>query len=134
VSTSFNMNELRKSVPVNTYGKYIFAGCTPSECFCRSSWRPTWHHHHAHRPRYAPAQLATNLVDVTRYNYSLTRFSSAATPDDVVSIAGGLGAHVQYYVSANYQEPGHHADFNALQPARVGRPALTDWGQGVGGG
>jgi len=72
-STSFNVNELRKGVPVNTYGKqfgfpglglYPIAGITQTQINANPGLTTIG------IPRDGTTtQLATNLVDVQRYNY-----------------------------------------------------------------
>jgi TonB-linked SusC/RagA family outer membrane protein len=105
VSTSFNMNELRKSVPVNTYGKQFgFAGLrlypigapTAAQLAANPGVTTT----NITRAG-AVTPLATNLVDVTRYNYFDQIFRTGYGTDDAVSVSGG-SERTQYYVSANY--------------------------------
>ncbi|WP_310396438.1 SusC/RagA family TonB-linked outer membrane protein [Hymenobacter sp.] len=126
VSTSFNMNELRKSVPVNTTGKQFGAdgfiarnanGTLSPSIFrlytISSAGTPGSSGTIASNPANtfltttgitragATTQLATNLVDVTRYNYFDEIFRRGYGTDNAVSIAGG-SERTQYYVSANY--------------------------------
>ena len=107
VSTSFNMNELRKSVPVNLTGKqfgftglrlYTIGGVTPTQIAANPGITTTGI---TRANSAAPTQLATNLVDVTRYNYFDEIFQRGYGTDNAVSIAGG-SERTQYYVSANY--------------------------------
>ncbi|MFD2570871.1 SusC/RagA family TonB-linked outer membrane protein [Spirosoma soli] len=107
-STSFNSNELRKSVPVNTYGKqfgfpglrlYTISGVTPAQVAANPGTTLT------------PAPgiyrdgtytlLATNLVDVTRYNYFDQIFRTGTGTDNNLSITGGSD-NTQYYVSLGF--------------------------------
>ena len=105
VSTSFNMNELRKSVPVNMYGKQFgFAGLRLYTIGGVSAAQITANPGTTTTPitrGTATAQLANNLVDVTRYNYFDEIFRRGYGTDNAVSIAGG-SERTQYYVSANY--------------------------------
>ncbi|GAB2846554.1 TonB-dependent receptor [Hymenobacter ruber] len=105
VSTSFNMNELRKSVPVNTYGKQFgFAGLrlytigapTAAQLAANPNVTTTTINRAG-----TPNLLATNLVDVTRYNYFDQIFRTGYGTDNAVSVSGG-SERTQYYVSANY--------------------------------
>ena len=104
-STAFNVNELRKSVPVNTYGKqfgyaalrlYPIGGISAAQI--------------ASNPGVTTAgifrdgtttQLATNLVDVQRYNYFDQIFRTGYGTDNSISISGGR-ENTQYYVSFGY--------------------------------
>ena len=105
VSTSLTMNELRKSVPVNTYGKqfgfaglrlYPIAGVSAAQVAANPGTTTT-----GITRAGATTQLATNLVDVPRYNYFDEIFRRGYGTDNAVSIAGG-SENTQYYVSANY--------------------------------
>ncbi|SHK97409.1 TonB-linked outer membrane protein, SusC/RagA family [Hymenobacter psychrotolerans DSM 18569] len=103
--SSFNVNELRKSVPVNTYGKQFgFAGLrlytigapTAQELTNNPGTTTT-----GITRAGATAQLATNLVDVPRYNYFDEIFRTGYGTDNGVSIAGGA-ERTQYLVSVGY--------------------------------
>ncbi|WP_210518507.1 SusC/RagA family TonB-linked outer membrane protein [Hymenobacter terricola] len=105
VSTSFNINELRKSVPVNTYGKqfgfaglrlYTIGGISAAQIAANPGTTTT----NITRAG-ATTALASNLVDVPRYNYFDQIFRTGNGTDDGASIAGG-SENTQYYVSANY--------------------------------
>ena len=101
-TTSFNVNELRKSVPVNTYGKQFgFAGLRLYPIAGTSA---------AAAPGVTTVgifrdgtttQLASNLVDVTRYNYFDQIFRTGTGTDNSLSISGGR-ENTQYYVSFGY--------------------------------
>jgi TonB-linked SusC/RagA family outer membrane protein len=123
VSTSFNMNELRKSVPVNTYGKQFgannFVGIDPQGRPVPSVFRlytitgtnaasglgsnpaNTFLTTVPITRAGATTPLASNLVDVTRYDYFKEIFRTGYGTDNSASIAGG-SERTQYYVSANY--------------------------------
>ncbi|GAB3490149.1 TonB-dependent receptor [Spirosoma knui] len=104
-STSFNVNELRKGVPVNTYGKqfgfpgfrlYTISGITPAQLTANPGVTTTDIYRDG---TYTP--LATNLVDVTRYNYFDQIFRTGTGTDNNLSVTGG-NDNTQYYVSAGY--------------------------------
>jgi len=104
-STSFNVNELRKMVPVNTYGKQFgFAGLRLYPIGAISAAQI------AANPGTttvgifrdgATTPLATNLVDVTRYNYFDQIFRTGTGTDNNLSVNGG-NDNTQYYVSLGY--------------------------------
>ncbi|AII53084.1 SusC/RagA family TonB-linked outer membrane protein [Hymenobacter sp. APR13] len=105
VYTSFNINELRKSLPVNTYGKQFgFAGLrlytigapTPQQLAANPGTTTT-----GITRAGATTQLATNLVDVPRYDYFNDIFRTGYGTDNGVSVAGGA-ERTQYLVSAGY--------------------------------
>jgi TonB-linked SusC/RagA family outer membrane protein len=105
VSTSFNVNELRKSVPVNTYGKQfgfaslrLFTIGTPTAAQLTAN--PGVTQTGIYRDG-TTSQLATNLVDVTRYNYFDQIFRTGYGTDNSISISGGRD-NTQYYLSASY--------------------------------
>ena len=114
VSTSLNINELRRSVPVNLYGKqfgsvglrlYNIGALTD-----RQVGFPTG------TPTYTPlpgetftrleragagGTLRTNLVDVTRYNYFDQIFQTGYGTDNSVIVSGG-SERTQYLFSLGY--------------------------------
>ena len=105
VYTSVNVNELRKSVPVNTYGKqfgyaglrlYTIGAVSPAQIAANPGTTTT-----TITRANQPTALASNLVDVTRYNYYDEIFQKGYGTDDGVSIAGG-SERTTYFVSANY--------------------------------
>ncbi len=143
-STSFNVNELRKGVPVNTYGKQFgFAGLRlypiggvsdadltvnpttgktpytlqPNETFLRVYRDGVY------------TNLRTDLVDGTRYNYFDQIFRTATGTDNNLSVTGG-NDNTQYYVSAGYLKNGgiiKDTDFTRYSlRARVDQ-RLTNW-------
>ncbi|MGI4865916.1 MAG: SusC/RagA family TonB-linked outer membrane protein [Janthinobacterium lividum] len=100
VSTSFQLNELRHMVPVNTYGKQFgYAGLRlyPIGAPAANPGVTTIGITRAG----ATTQLATNEVDVTRYNYFDQIFRTGHGTDNSASIAGGSD-RTQYYVSVAY--------------------------------
>jgi TonB-dependent SusC/RagA subfamily outer membrane receptor len=104
VSTSVSVNELRKSVPVNTYGKQFgFAGLRLYTIGGISTGQITANPGTTTTPitrANVTTQLANNLVDVPRYNYFDQIFQKGYGTDNAVSISGG-SERTQYYVSAN---------------------------------
>ncbi len=95
VSTSVNMNQLRKKVYISTFGKQF--GTTDLRL-------------HTINP--APAsvtetvtvlgrKLANNLVDVTRYDYQDEVFQDGMGTDNSVSVKGGK-ENTKYYASFGY--------------------------------
>ena len=101
-TTSFNVNELRKSVPVNTYGKQFgFAGLRLYPIAATSTGAAPGVTTVGIYRDGATAQLANNLVDVTRYNYFNEIFRTGTGTDNNVSISGGR-ENTQYYVSFGY--------------------------------
>ncbi|GAB3871893.1 TonB-dependent receptor [Hymenobacter segetis] len=148
VSTSFNMNELRKSVPVNTYGKqfgadnftaldnlgrpvpsvfrlYTIGSAAPIASNPANTFLTTVPITRAG----TTTPLASNLIDVTRYNYFDQIFRTGYGTDNAVSVSGG-SERTQYYVSANYlKNEGiiKGTDFTRYNlRARVDQ-RLTDW-------
>ncbi len=104
-TTSFNVNELRKSVPVNTYGKqfgfaalrlYPIGGISAAQIAANPGVTTTGVYRDG-----ATTQLATNLVDVQRYNYFDQIFRTSYGTDNNLSISGGRD-NTQYYVSLGY--------------------------------
>ncbi|TFZ67156.1 SusC/RagA family TonB-linked outer membrane protein [Hymenobacter sp. UV11] len=101
-STSFQLNELRHMVPVNTYGKQFgYAGLRlytiGAPAVAANPGTTTTGITRAG----VTTQLATNLVDVTRYNYFDQIFQKGYGTDDAVSVAGG-SERTQYYFSLGY--------------------------------
>ena len=104
-STSFQVNELRKSVPVNTYGKqfgfealrlYPIAGISAAQIAANPGTTTVGIFRDG-----STTQLANNLVDVTRYNYFDQIFRTGTGTDNSISVSGGRD-NTQYYVSFGY--------------------------------
>ncbi|MDO7849471.1 SusC/RagA family TonB-linked outer membrane protein [Hymenobacter sp. M29] len=136
VSTSVTMNELRKSVPVNTYGKqfgfaglrlYTIGGISAAQIAANpgTTTTPVLRGD----PANAPTPLASNLVNVPRYNYFDQIFRRGYGTDNSVSLSGG-SERTQYYISAAYlRNEGiiKGTDFTRYNlRARVDQ-RLTDW-------
>jgi TonB-linked SusC/RagA family outer membrane protein len=128
VSTSFQINELRHMVPVNTYGKQFgYAGLRLYTIGVPAA-APGVTTVGINRAN-VTTQLATNEVDVTRYNYFDQIFRKGYGTDDAVSVAGG-SERTQYYFSLGYlknQGIIKGTDFTRYNlRARVDQ-RLTDW-------
>ncbi|SFE62463.1 TonB-linked outer membrane protein, SusC/RagA family [Spirosoma endophyticum] len=104
-STSFNINELRKGVPINTYGKqfgfaslrlYPIGVVSDAQVAANPGTTTTGIYRDG-----TTSQLATNLVDVQRYNYFDQIFRTGYGTDNNLSISGGRD-NTQYYVSFGY--------------------------------
>ncbi len=104
-STSFNSNELRKGVPVNTYGKqfgfaalrlYTIGGVSAAQIAANPGTTTTSIFRDG-----TNTNLASNLVDVTRYNYFDQIFQTGTGTDNNLSVNGG-NDNTQYYVSGGY--------------------------------
>jgi TonB-linked SusC/RagA family outer membrane protein len=105
-STSFSTNELRKKVYVSTYGKQFgFAGLRLHTIGAISAAQiaanPGTTTVGINRNGEANTNLATNLVDVTRYDYQDQIFRTGMGNDNNLSISGG-SEKTQYFVSMNY--------------------------------
>ncbi len=106
-STSVSMNELRKGVFISTYGKQFgFAGLRLHTIGAPSAAQI------AANPGVTTTSivrdgvagvLATNLVDVTRYNYFDQIFRTAYGTDNSLSVSGG-NEKTQYYASLSYMK------------------------------
>ncbi|HEX8326527.1 MAG TPA: carboxypeptidase-like regulatory domain-containing protein [Hymenobacter sp.] len=103
--SSFTINELRKSVPVNTYGKqfgfeslrlYTIGAPTPAQLTANPGTTTIGINRAG-----STTQLATNLVDVQRYDYFNEIFRTGYGTDNGVSLAGG-SERTQYYMSLGY--------------------------------
>jgi TonB-linked SusC/RagA family outer membrane protein len=105
-STSFNMNELRQKVPITTYGKQFgYAGLRLHPIGAVTQAVAT-----ANNATITPitrdgavTNLATNLVDVTRYDYQDLIFQKGMGTDNNLSVAGGTDK-THYYASASYMQ------------------------------
>ena len=104
-TTSFNINELRKGVPVNTYGKqfgfaalrlYPIGVISAAQIAANPGVTTVGIYRDG-----ATSQLASNLVDVQRYNYFDQIFRTGYGTDNNLSVSGGRD-NTQYYVSFGY--------------------------------
>ena len=132
-STSVNMSELRKGVFISTYGKQFgFAGLRLHTIGAVSAAQV------AANPGTTttsivrdgvPGVLATNLVDVTRYNYFDQIFRTAYGTDNSLSISGG-NDKTQYYASLSYMKNEgivKGADFSRYSLRLRVDQRLADW-------
>lgn len=104
-TASASVNELRKSVPLGTYNKQFgfaglrlhpIGGVSPAQIAANPGVTTV----NIIRDG-APTALATNLVDVTRYNYFDQIFRTGYGTDNTISVAGGR-ENTSYYVSFGY--------------------------------
>ncbi|WP_028522366.1 SusC/RagA family TonB-linked outer membrane protein [Runella limosa] len=106
-TTSFSSNELRKGVFISTLGKQFgfkdlrlhTIGVISA---AQSAANPTMTTTGIVRDG-ATSLLASNLVDVTRYNYFDQIFRTGFGNDNTLSISGGTD-RTQYFVSASYMK------------------------------
>lgn len=99
-STSVNVNELRKKVYISTYGKQFGSaalrlhtiGAAPAGVESVGIVRDG-----------VTTKLATNLVDVTRYDYQDNIFQTGYGNDNYLSINGGTDK-TQYFASISYMK------------------------------
>ena len=104
-TASASINELRKSVPLGTFNEQLgfpglrlhpIAAVSAAQIAANPSTTTVGIVHDG-----ATTQLATNLVDVTRYNYFDQIFRAGYGTDNTVSVAGGR-ENTSYYVSFGY--------------------------------
>lgn len=103
-TTSVNMNELRKKVFVSTYGKqfgwaglrlHTIGAVTPAQATANNATiTPILREG-------VTTNLATNLVDVNRYDYQDQIFQRGFGTDNSVSVSGGTDK-TQYFASLSY--------------------------------
>lgn len=106
-STNFSVNELRKGVFISTLGKQFgfkdlrlhTIGVISSAQIAANPGTTTV----GIVRDGATSQLASNLVDVTRYNYFDEIFRTGYGNDNTLSISGGTD-RTQYFVSASYMK------------------------------
>ncbi|MFC5408908.1 SusC/RagA family TonB-linked outer membrane protein [Larkinella bovis] len=105
VTTSYNINELRKGVYITTYPKQFgFADLrlhtigppTAAQIAANPGVTTTPVTRDG-----VTVNLASNLVDVTRYNYFDEIFRTGTGTDNAISVSGGR-ENTQYYVSFGY--------------------------------
>ena len=105
VGMSMNINELRKKVYISTYGKQFgFAslrlGNITGLNAAQKAANPSATFVSITRDG-AVADLATNLVDVTRYDYQDNIFQAGIGTDDYVNVSGG-SEKTKYFIGASY--------------------------------
>ncbi|AQG82200.1 SusC/RagA family TonB-linked outer membrane protein [Spirosoma montaniterrae] len=103
--TSFNVNELRKNVPLGTLNKQFgfaglrlhpIGGISPAQIAANPGVTTIGIVRDG-----ATTNLATNLVDVTRYNYFDQIFRTGYGTDNALAVSGGRD-NTNYYVSFGY--------------------------------
>jgi TonB-linked SusC/RagA family outer membrane protein len=109
-STSYNISELRKKVPITTYGKQFgFAGLRLHTIGALTNAQLTTY---VPQPgeTFIPitrdgvvGNLRSNLVDVTRYDYQDLIFRTGVGSDNNVSVNGGSDK-TQYFASFSYSK------------------------------
>ncbi|WP_254561280.1 SusC/RagA family TonB-linked outer membrane protein [Dyadobacter diqingensis] len=106
-TTSVNVNELRKKLKISTYGKQFgfaslrlgtITGLTTAQIAANPNVTTTPVTRDG-----ATANLATNLVDVNRYDYQDEIFRTGYGTDNALSISGG-NEKTQYYASLSYMK------------------------------
>ena len=106
LSTSVNANELRKKVFISTYGKqygwpalrlHTIGAVTPASIAANN---PSATFLSITRDG-AATNLASNLVDVTRYDYQDQIYRTGLGTDNSVSVSGGTD-RTQYFASLSY--------------------------------
>jgi TonB-dependent SusC/RagA subfamily outer membrane receptor len=106
-TTSFSSSELRKGVFITTLGKqfgfkdlrlHTIGVITPAQMTANPGTTTVGIVRDG-----ATSQLASNLVDVTRYNYFDQIFRTGMGNDNTLSISGGTD-RTQYFVSASYMK------------------------------
>jgi TonB-linked SusC/RagA family outer membrane protein len=104
-TTSVNMNQLRKKMPFSTYGKqfgftglrlHTIGGISAAQIAANPGTTTVGIVRDG-----VTANLASNIVDVTRYDYQDQIFQTGMGTDNGLSINGGTDK-TQYYVSMNY--------------------------------
>jgi TonB-linked SusC/RagA family outer membrane protein len=98
-STSFNVNELRKKVAINTYGKQF--GSNVLRLHTIQAAVPAGLETIGIERNGVISKLASGLVDVNRYDYQDQIFRTGYGSDNTISVSGGTDK-TQYYASASY--------------------------------
>src|SRR4030095_7946891 len=99
--TSVNVNELRKKVYISTYGKQFGAETLRLGNISNYTAGGTGTYFDYTRTDGVKRSLATNIVDVTRYDYQDQIFQTGIGTDNYVSISGGTDK-TKVYASASY--------------------------------
>lgn len=117
-STSINMNELRKEVPITTYGKQFGSAALRLHTIGTISAGQFNSIGTGNPGAYIPAEgetfmpitrdgalayLRTNLVDVTRYDYQDEIFQRGYGTDNNISVSGGTDK-TKYFTSLSYSK------------------------------
>lgn len=99
--TSFNVNELRKKVYISTYGKQFGAASLRLGNISNYTAGGAGTFIPYTRTDGILRNLATNVVDVTRYDYQDEIFQTGTGTDNYVSVSGGT-EKTKFYASASY--------------------------------
>ncbi len=107
IGTSFNVNQLRKKVYISTYGKQfgfsaLRLGNITGLSDAQITANPTATFLEVTRDG-AKAKLATNLVDVTRYDYQDLLFRDGTGTDSYINVSGG-NEKSKYFASIGYMK------------------------------
>ncbi|RYF86155.1 MAG: SusC/RagA family TonB-linked outer membrane protein [Chitinophagaceae bacterium] len=102
-STSISMNELRKKVYISTYGKQFGYRDLRLGNISNAGGPPTYTGATItyNRPDGQSRILATDVVDVTRYDYQDYIFHKGLGTDNFISLSGGT-EKTRYYFSGGY--------------------------------
>lgn len=120
-STSIQTNQLRKKVPITTYGKQFGANATDLTRRLNTIADVD--------AATAGVQLGQTLVDVNRYDYQDDIFRSGMGTDNTLAVTGGSGDS-KYYASLNYlfnQGIIKNSDFNRYGAKVRVDQKMTDW-------
>ncbi|MBL0084768.1 MAG: carboxypeptidase-like regulatory domain-containing protein [Saprospiraceae bacterium] len=109
VGSSININQLRKEVYISTYGKQfgfpeLRLGNISTISAAQKAANPNVVTKEVIRDG-AKFDLATNLVDVTRYDYQDNIFQTAYGTDNFVNVSGGSDKS-RYFASVSYMKNG----------------------------
>ncbi len=99
--TSVNVNELRKKVHISTYGKQFGSAALRLGNISNYTAGGAGTYIDYTRTDGVKRSLATNVVDVTRYDYQDQIFQTGIGTDNYVSISGGTDK-TKVYASASY--------------------------------
>lgn len=133
VGSSININQLRKEVYISTYGKQfgfpeLRLGNISNISAAQKAANPNVVTKEIIRDG-AKFDLATNLVDVTRYDYQDNIFQTAYGTDNFVNVSGGSDKS-RYFASVSYMKNGgiiKNTDFSRLNLRLNLDQQLTSW-------
>ncbi|MBK7009531.1 MAG: SusC/RagA family TonB-linked outer membrane protein [Saprospiraceae bacterium] len=133
VGSSININQLRKEVYISTYGKQfgfpeLRLGNISTISAAQKAANPNVVTKEVIRDG-AKFDLATNLVDVTRYDYQDNIFQTAYGTDNFVNVSGGSDKS-RYFASVSYMKNGgiiKNTDFSRLNLRLNLDQQLTSW-------
>lgn len=132
-STSFSSFELRKKVPISTYGKQFHPNTNTSDPAAAGYLNPLL------ATLYPTAKggsigadsivVWNSLIDVTRYDYQDYIFRKATGMDDNLSISGG-NEDTRYFASFNFSKNGgiiQNTDFTRMSGRVRIDQKITNW-------